>query len=168
MQAEVIFSIDFLGSKGFNYWKTEGDVSVYQYFNKPLFITVSKDLNSAYTLINDVMYQLYKRSDLDVVVSIYNRQFAQKEPGNLLYKHRLANRFLSLIEDFKLIDKNLVLLMYTSDVEDLGKAIKPVYDKWNEMLEKRSVIKQVIDERRNEIKRVKRVVPNKIQVNTKK
>lgn len=154
MASEIIFSNDFLNNKGFNYWKTEGNVTVYQYFDKPLFISVEKGHNSAYTVINDKMYQLFKRADLDVIVSIYNKQFALKEPGNLLYKHRLADRFLALIADFKLIDKNLMLLMHTSDVEELGKAIKPVNDQWNEMLAKRSVIKQVIDERKEEIKRL--------------
>lgn len=154
MQAEIIFNQDFLTSKGFSYWKTDGNTSVYQYFNKPLFIFIDKGANSGYTVIDDKTYHLYQRTDLDVVVSIYNRQFAQKEPGDLLYKHRLADRFLALISDFKLIDKNLVLLMHTSDVEELGKAIKPVCLQWNEMLEKRSVMKQIIIERRESIKRL--------------
>lgn len=154
MQAEIIFNQDFLTSKGFSYWKTDGNTSVYQYFNKPLFIFIDKGSNSGYTVIDDRTYHLYQRTDLDVVVSIYNRQFAQKEPGDLLYKHRVADRLLFLISDFKLIDKNLVLLMHNSDVEDLGKALKPVAEQWNEMLEKRSVIKQIIDERRQESKRL--------------
>lgn len=69
--------------------------------------------------------------------------------NDILRKHAMADRFLFLMEDFKSIDKNTLLLIRTSHLEELGIMLKELHDRLQEIKEQDPTLGKVIDAKTN-------------------
>lgn len=62
------------------------------------------------------------------------------------YKQRLTDRFISIIEDIAILDKDIAIKMKTSDIEDLGILLAEAQKKLNRILEHNPIL---LDEFKN-------------------
>ena len=50
------------------------------------------------------------------------------------YKQRLTDRFINILDDFAILDRDISLKMKTSDIEDLGILLAEAQKKLNRIL----------------------------------
>ncbi len=81
---------------------------------------------------------------------------AKKLEAYIAYKQRLAMRVLELMKDLKLINKELLIGMRTSDVEELGKSIVPAYETLKLLKEKRKEVHGMLEKERQKEKEMER------------
>jgi hypothetical protein len=66
----------------------------------------------------------------------------------IAYRHRLVKRYLELTKELYKLDRDLLLTMQTEDLEELGKAMVQPTKILEEILEKRHVFAQRMQEKK--------------------
>ena len=56
------------------------------------------------------------------------------------YKQRLTDRFISILDDFAVLDRDISLKMKTTDMEDLGILLADAQKKLNRILEQNPLL----------------------------
>jgi nanoRNase/pAp phosphatase (c-di-AMP/oligoRNAs hydrolase) len=66
-----------------------------------------------------------------------------------LYKHKLAERLLEITTDIRLLDKSIILLIYTDEIERLGKSVLEASEILEEIQKKNTTVAKMIKDKRN-------------------
>jgi dsDNA-binding SOS-regulon protein len=82
-----------------------------------------------------------------------------------MYKQKLTDRFIEIIEDFSTFDTDLALKMKTSDMEDLGIILAEAQKKLHRILEQNPsyndlFLQQKVINKQKKIQSGKRQLPN--------
>lgn len=64
------------------------------------------------------------------------------------YKERLIQRFLLLLDDFNYIDRRYLLLMMTSDIEEMGKLLAEMHKTFESIRKKQPFFEEMLKENR--------------------
>ncbi len=71
---------------------------------------------------------------------------------NYEYKQRLVNWVLEITADIRLLDKDILLAMYTEDIERLGKSLLEGHEILADIQEKKKPIAELIVKKRDKVR----------------